>query len=436
VTSGLGGGWLANHNSRTREDCSSSDSFAVEQERPGTHPVSARNGCSVGPSPMVLSEPRLHVFVLIDALGWEIIKDRPFLNAELPVRMPLKTVLGYSSGAIPTLLTGRTPAETGHWNLFYYDLEGSPFKWLRWFSVLPERVLDNRIGRKLIKELGRRVLGMGPLFECCVSPQLLPLFNYVEKLNIYEVGGIPGSTSIFDLLKRRGIPYKVYSYHGFSDAEILAQSCKDIESGDEPFYFLYLSQIDGFLHRSRSDDALVTERLAWYEQQLREIFSRARRRNVDATMTIVSDHGMTPVHSTYDLVARIDCLGFKMPQHYLAVYDSTMARYWFFDEATRRTIIGELEATTCGRILSDSELQSLGIFFPDRRYGEIVFLLDPGWLFARSDFNGGGWNPAGMHGYHPSDPNSDAIFLSDRPVAHPMSTIADIYLCLDEGASS
>ena len=59
----------------------------------------------------------LHVFVLIDALGWEIIKDRRFLNNELPVRMPLKTVLGYSSGAIPTLLTGRTPAEAGHWNI-------------------------------------------------------------------------------------------------------------------------------------------------------------------------------------------------------------------------------------------------------------------------------------------------------------------------------
>jgi hypothetical protein len=390
---------------------------------------------SVRPSPMAKPERRLHVFVLIDALGWEIIKDRPFLNAELPVRMPLKTVLGYSSGAIPTLLTGRTPAETGHWNLFYYDPKGSPFKWLRWFSILPEQVLDNRIGRKLIKELGRRMLGMGPLFECCVSPRLLPLFNYVEKLNIYEAGGIPGSASIFDLLNERRIPYKAYSYHRFPDAEILEQSYNDIKSGNEALYFLYLSQIDGFLHQSRGDDAVITERLGWYEQQLRKIFNCARDRNANATMTIVSDHGMTPVHSTYDLVSKIGRLGFKTPRDYLAVYDSTMARYWFFDEAARHAIIAELEGTACGRILSDAELESLGIFFPDRRYGEIVFLLDPGWLFAQSDFNGGGWNPAGMHGYHPSDPESDAIFLSNRPVAHPMRTIVDIYRCLEEAAS-
>ena len=411
------------------ENCSPSEPLARSVAGEG------RGESSAGCSPALTPEQRLHVFVLIDALGWEIIKDRSFLNAELPIRMPLKTVLGYSSGAIPTLLTGRTPAETGRWNLFYYDPDGSPFKWLRWFSVLPERVLDNRVGRKLIKELGRRVLGMGPLFECCVSPHLLPLFNYVEKLNIYDASGIPGSTSIFDLLSRRGVPYKAYSYHNFSDAEILEQSYQDIQSGDEPFYFLYLSQIDGFLHTSRGEDAEVTERLGWYERHLRKIFICARQRNANATMTVVSDHGMTPVHSTYDLVGRINRLGLKMPLQYLAVYDSTMARYWFFDETARRAIIAELEATTCGGILSDAELESLGIFFPDRRYGEVVFLLDPGWLLAHSDFNGDGWNPTGMHGYHPSDPNSDAIFLGNRPVAHPMNTIADIYRCLEEAVS-
>jgi hypothetical protein len=374
---------------------------------------------------------RLLVFVLIDALGWQIIKDRPFLNNELPVRMPLRTVLGYSSGAIPTLLTGRKPVETGHWNLFYYDPQGSPFKWLRSFSVFPERVLDNRVGRKLIKELGRRVLGMGPLFECSVSPHLLPLFNYLEKLNIYEKGGVSGATSIFDQLELQGIPNKTYSYHQFSDAEILKRAYGDIQSGKEAFYFLYLCQVDGLLHRSRGENALISERLAWYEQQLQKIFSCARQRDNEATMMIVSDHGMTPVHSTYDLVGRIGKLGLKMPQQYLAVYDSTMARYWFFDPGARAAITAELEATTCGRIVADSELESLGILFPDRRYGELVFLLDSGWLFARSDFNGGGWNPTGMHGYHPSDPNSDAIFLSNQQPPHPMSTIADIYSCLE-----
>ncbi len=375
---------------------------------------------------------RLHIFVLIDALGWEIIKGRPFLNDELPFRQPLETVLGYSSGAIPTILTGLDPAQTGHWNLYYYDPKGSPFRWLRWFGFLPERILDNRVSRKLIKELGRRVLGMGPLFECGVNPTLLPFFNFVEKRNIYAEGGIPNSMSIFDRLRAQGVAYRAYSYHRLSDSQIVEQACSDIQSGAASFFFLYLSEMDHFLHSQRDAPQRVAERLAWYDRQLREVFRVAAREDPEMEFAVFSDHGMTPVHSHYDLVGKIERLGFSMPRQYLAVYDSTMARYWFFDADARRAIVAELARTSCGRIVDDSELERLGILFPDRRYGEVVFLLDPGWLLATSDFNGDGWRPVGMHGYHPSDSQSDAIFLSNQRPGWQMKTIADIYPCMAE----
>ena len=112
---------------------------------------------------------------------------------------------------------------------------------------------------------------------------------------------------------------------------------------------------------------------------------------------------------------------------YLAVYDSTMARFWFFSEKARREITECLQAQPCGRVLSDEELSEMGTLFPDRRFGELVYLLDPGWLISRSDFNGTGWAPKGMHGYHPDDPYSDAIFLTNREPLSPMHSIADIY---------
>jgi predicted AlkP superfamily pyrophosphatase or phosphodiesterase len=376
----------------------------------------------------------LHIFVLIDALGWEIIKNRQFLNDELPFRKPLETVLGYSSGAIPTILTGLNPAQTGHWNLFYYDPKESPFRWLRWFGFLPGWMLNSRLSRKVITELGRRVLGMGPLFDCGVSPGLLPLFNFVEKRNIYAEGGIPNSVSIFDLLRARGVPYHVYSYHQLSDSRIVDQARIDIESGDAHFFFLYLSEMDHFLHAQCDDPEPVAERVAWYDQQLRKVFEVAARKDPNMTFTVISDHGMTPVHSKYDLVGKIEALGFSMPKDYLAVYDSTMARYWFFNDNARKAILSELKQTSCGRVVEDPELERLGILFPDRRYGELVFLLDPGWLLATSDFNGNGWHPVGMHGYHPSDSHSSAIFLSNQHPRHQVSTIADIYPCLAEAA--
>ena len=376
----------------------------------------------------------LHVFVLIDALGWQIIKDRSFLEDELSFRRPLETILGYSSGAIPTILTGLAPARTGRWNLYYYDPEGSPFRWLRWFSFLPDGILDNRLSRKLIKELGRRVLGMGPLFECGVRPALLPFFNIVEKSNIYAEGGIPNSVSIFDLLRANEVAYRAYSYHRMSDSRIMEQACSDIEATGASVFFLYLCEMDHFLHSHCDSPQQVAERVAWYDRQLREVFKVAVRKDPEMTFTVISDHGMTQVHSQYDLVRKVEGLGFAMPQQYLAVYDSTMARYWFFDENARGAVVAELRRTLCGRILDDAELERLGILFADRRYGEVVYLLDPGWLIAAGDFNGDGWRPVGMHGYHPADSHSDAIFLSNRRPLQQMSKIADIYPCLAEAA--
>ena len=379
------------------------------------------------------SSASIHVFVLIDALGWVFVEDRDFLSDILPHRRPLRTVLGYSSGAIPTILTGRTPAEHGHWNLFYLDPATSPFRWLRSFTFLPDALLNHRVTRRVLKEIGRRALGLGPLFDVCVNPRVLPWFNWIEKRNIYAPGGVAGG-SIFDELRRQGIPHRVYSYHQFTDAEILRRATQDLGRGETGFFFLYLSEMDRFLHGHCDPDAELDRQLDWYADRLRAVFARAREVDPGASFTVLSDHGMTPVRQTYNLVADIDRLDLTMPNDYLAVYDSTMARFWFFSARGRRAISERLAAIPCGRILGDDELRDLGILFPDRRYGELVFLLEPGWLIGGSDFNGHGWTPAGMHGYHPDDAFSDAIFMSNRQPTTEVRTIADVYPLMLEAA--
>jgi len=372
------------------------------------------------------------VFVLIDALGWKYVEGGNFLTDLLPNRKPLRTVLGFSSGAIPTILTGVPPAQNGHWNLFYYDPQTSPFRWLRYFQFLPDFLLDTRVSRKIIKELGRRVLGMGPLFDCSVSPRLLPLFNYVEKRNIYDPKGIVGASSIFDQFIARGVPYCSYTYHEASDAEILRQAEHDIRARKAEFFFLYLSEMDMFLHMHCNEPGEVEKRLRWYDEELRKIFAVAREVDSEATFAIASDHGMTPVQRTFDLVKEIESLGLRMPEDYLAVYDSTMGRFWFFNDRARQVILSRLQDLPCGRLLTDAELHQLGIFFADRRYGQVVFLLHPGWLISDSDFNGPSWRPVGMHGYHPDDSYSDGVFLTSEAPTMPVESIADVYLWMAE----
>jgi hypothetical protein len=372
--------------------------------------------------------------VLIDALGWKILEDQRFLNDFLPYRQPLQTVLGFSSGAIPSLLTGRSPSEHGHWNLFYYDPKNTPFSRLQWLRRLPDGVANHRITQKLIKESGKRLFHMGPQFECYVKPTLMPYFNWVERRCIYEPGGISGAPSIFDKLVASDVPYKAYSYHHWNDQEILQLAQHDMENSDAEFFFVYLCDLDAELHAFWAHPERLQSMLGDYETKLAKLCGTALSLDPDASIAVFSDHGMAPVTDRYDLMKDIDALGWKMPEDYLVVYDSTMARFWFFNEQARRTVTACLRNQACGRILDDPELEDLGVRFPDRRYGETIFLLNSGWMFYRSDFHSGNWLPTGMHGYHPNDPYSDAVFLSNRPASQPLHSIRDISGYMEQAA--
>jgi len=288
-------------------------------------------------------------------------------------------------------------------------------------------MLDNRLTRKVLKEMGRRILGLGHMFECCVRPSLLPYFSWVEKRDLYTCGAISGAPSIFDNFARDGVPYRVYSDHLSTDEKVLEHAQRDLQNCSTWFYFVYLREVDGFLHEHCNEGKRLTEKLEWYSGELRKLFDAALKLDPRANFTIISDHGMTPVREHYDLIQQVDSLGFTMPRDYLAVYDSTMARFWFFNERARRKVVNLLNSLPCGRVLLDEELRRMGVFFPDGRYGETVMLLHPGWLLSRSDFNGPQWLPVGMHGYHPEDPYSDAVLLSNDKPPVPVKTIADLY---------
>ena len=58
------------------------------------------------------------VVLLVDALGWRLAASTPGFARGLPHRRRLETILGFSSGALPTLFTGRLPREHGRWLMY------------------------------------------------------------------------------------------------------------------------------------------------------------------------------------------------------------------------------------------------------------------------------------------------------------------------------
>jgi hypothetical protein len=168
----------------------------------------------------------LSIYVLVDALGWEIIRDQPFLDDVLEERRWLQTILGYSSGAIPTLLSGRWPSQHGHWNLFYLSPASSPFRWTRPLKALPRQLVENRLARRAVKHVSRRLSGYTGYFSTYDYPIAhLDQFDLTEKRDIYQPGGLD-CPSIFDRFQELGIPYECYNYHRHTDPEILALAAR------------------------------------------------------------------------------------------------------------------------------------------------------------------------------------------------------------------
>jgi hypothetical protein len=370
----------------------------------------------------------LSIYVLVDALGWEVVKGRPFLDDVLTDRRWLTTILGYSSGAIPTLLSGRLPSQHGHWNLFYRAPERSPFRWTRALAPLPRPLVENRVSRRVLKTLARRLSGYSGYFSLYSYPVAhLPHFDLTEKRDIYQPGGLD-CPSVFDAMREHGVRYEAYTYHTHTDAQILELAPRRAAVSDARVLFLYLSGLDHHLHFHIHDADSVRGAVDWYEAGLRRVWESATRGRRDARMFVFSDHGMTPIRWTCDVRRDVEALGLSIPGDYLPAYDSTMARFWVFSDRARRALRDLLMEHPSGTLLSDAELQRLGVWFEDGRYYHLLFLMKPGVLLSPSDM--GSVRFAGMHGYHPSEPTADAVLLANVPVDRGVDHITGVHAVL------
>lgn len=381
---------------------------------------------TAAPTPVVRGgQQTLSMVIFIDALGWEVLKGRKFLEYEMPYRQKLRSVFGYSSACVPSILTGRQPRDHRHWSFFYYSKETSPFHCLRPLRWLPGSLIDRGRVRHLLSRIVGRVLGFTGYFQLYNLPfQYIDLFDYCEKKNIFKPKGMNQGENIFDVLERFGVPYHVSDWH--ASEEVNLDACEQaIVNDDINFAFLYMASMDALLHQVGKDSDAVDSKLEWYERKLRDLIAAARRRFDDVRVFICSDHGMATVNKDIDLMGLIEALPLHYGSDYVAVYDSTMARFWFLNDAARSRIEQELASVECGRVLSRAELETLGCNFEGDQFGELIFLLDPGVIIIPSHM---GLKPiAGMHGYHPDHEDSDAALLSNVEAPVPMESITDIF---------
>jgi hypothetical protein len=127
-----------------------------------------------------------------------------------------------------------------------------------------------------------------------------------------------------------------------------------------------------------------------------------------------------------DLRSIIDALPVKMEEDYAVVYDSTMARFWFFNDRARKAVTDALNKVPQGRIIPDEELERMHALFTDGYFGELIFLVKEGVLIVPSHM---GERPIrAMHGYHPADKHSfAALFTNQAELPAQVTAIPEIF---------
>ena len=380
-----------------------------------------------------MKEKTIEIFLFVDALGWKIVNDHRFLTDLLPYRKKIDMQFGYSSSAIPTILSGKTPAEHGHLGLFRFAPEVSPFRTFSRLSHLfkPAGFWNRGRVRHHLSKILKKICGFTGYFQLYRMPiEKLQYMDYCEKRDLFIAGGMEDIANLHDTLKAKDVSFHISDWHLSDSANCIAAE-KAIEKGKN-FLFVYMASLDGLLHDKVGDASAVETKLDEIGKKITSLYRKAEEYAEKVHFTVISDHGMTPLAGTVDIMSRIAGSGLVFGRDYGACYDSTMVRFYFLNEKSR-DVITEIMKEFPGHFLSKEEEIKYRIYRPDRIFGDAIFLLDAGIQIVPSDMGEKALN--GMHGFIPENEHSYAAILSNEVLPDNMEHIADYFNLMIERAS-
>ena len=165
--------------------------------------------------------------------------------------------------------------------------------------------------------------------------------------------------------------------------------------------------------------ARVSLEISKLDNFLKGLITKYESKVEDLNVVIIADHGMTFIREKFDVQSRIHTLPLVPRKDYIEFYDSTVARFWAFNEKSKLMLTETLSKIPNGRIVEKDELQKSGLLFGDARYGDIIFQMNEGSLIFPNYFTSiipkFVRTAKGMHGYDGSNRSQKALFCYYGP---------------------
>ena len=375
---------------------------------------------------------KVRAFVFIDALGWRQVEKYDFLRDLLPNRRKIEMQFGYSCTAIPTILTGKRPSEHGHLAFYDYAPEKSPFKRMRFLApfLRPRSFWRRGRVRHQLSKLIKRLYGFTGYFQLYGVPiERLPKLDYCEKKDLFVPGGLAPVKNLADVWGEQGLRYLISDWR-LPESENFRIAADAFRSGAVDRAFVYSAAFDALQHDNVGRDDVLRPKVEKYADTIRALHAALVEGGRPFELTVFSDHGMTPLRGTVDAPSALAKAGLSWGEDYASAIDSTMARFWWLgaDDAAKAAVASKVKSAMSGfpgHWLTEGEMRRNGIWRDDHKFGDAVFLADPGVQFCPSDM---GVKPLnGMHGYDPADIDSLACWLSTEPVPDGVTRVCDYF---------
>lgn len=338
------------------------------------------------------------------------------------------SLLGYSIGIHPTIWSGKYQEEHGTFTTFYYDPEHSPFKWTRSLRFLPTHFLRKNFlaalkapyfllpgGKKLTpKFIRNKVIPLPPAIPIGVAP-------YFSNNPLESKSG-----TIFEALEAEGVSCSKQSDSRGYFGEYKNLHEMSLTSSSIGFYYMYRSDELGHIHGPYSSH--VESYLRAADKKIAELVRDAEKSSGRVNFLLFSDHGMCEVRNFVNVQKILSKTGLKNGKDYIAFYDSTMARFWPKTGGSKEAIITALSKTKGITLLDNNLLKKYHIDFRDKkRYGELIFLLDPETRIFPDYFAPIKGGVKGWHGFDPEFPESKGIFVTNLPLRKKEIKIVELF---------
>ncbi len=358
--------------------------------------------------------------VFVDALGpRQLERFGSRLNA-LSHRRQVRGILGYTSGALPTVLTGASPRVHGRMCLFSEHKKGEPHLLapLSWLGLLPRVVHERRRVRRVFERwlVARHGLtGYVALHK--VPPEHFRWLTLPEQEDLFSARDIGGARTFLTDAREAGLSVYASPWQT-PEPERWAKAHAVLDVHQPDLTFLYSAELDALLHLEGNDGpraALAAERIAGHIQRARSALSRG---GAEVVTFVVGDHGMADIHATIDPRALVRSLGRTR-----VFADSTMLRVWGNPAELERVQARVLGERWPGVWMDLAALRESEVPTQNVPFGNALFVLDEGIMFAPSFLGGAA---AGMHGYGLESASCFAALASDNPLPDECQSLAGL----------